>query len=282
VVEPASILEKRLRRIVSLLPAVLDVGAPENVHDLRVATRRLQQTLDALYRKPRPKRVRSVRRVLRRSRKALGEWRNLDVVLEAVRRRQKRARGGSRRGWGVVADALRELREAEITTSRERLRSLAPEEMTASLGKLVASLPEPSAPGLAKAIRGAWDDWRERLEVAGASGAVGDLHAFRVATKRLRYRIEAASDLGETGFVTILRLLKKLQTAVGDWHDRQVLHAMTEAVMAEPPLSSDAAAVRALRRDLARDRARDEREVEAFLRTAERDVAPRLAERISA
>src|SRR5882672_7212389 len=76
------VIEVRLVRFVPLLAAVLSSDDPDAVHDLRVLSRRLQQTLDAATGTPRPPAARRLVRTLRRVRRALGEWRNYDVIVD--------------------------------------------------------------------------------------------------------------------------------------------------------------------------------------------------------
>jgi CHAD domain-containing protein len=75
---------KQLDRFMSLEPKVLRGDDPNAIHDLRVASRRLQQVLDLLHPAPRPAEIRKLRRKIRRSRGALGEVRNCDVQLQRV------------------------------------------------------------------------------------------------------------------------------------------------------------------------------------------------------
>ena len=57
------LLRKRLERYVSIMPVVLVGDDPDAVHDVRVWSRRLQQSLVALFPKPRSGKVRKLRRI---------------------------------------------------------------------------------------------------------------------------------------------------------------------------------------------------------------------------
>ena len=59
--------------------------------------------------------------------------------------------------------------------------------------------------------------------MAQADASIRNVHALRIATKRLRYRVELAGDVGERRAAEVLPWLEKLQDAIGRWHDRQVL-----------------------------------------------------------
>ena len=86
------LLRKQLKKFVALVPVVLASGEPEAIHDARVASRRLQQAVSVFFPKPRVDDVKRLCRTPRKVRRALGEWRNCDVLLELVQGRQRRAR----------------------------------------------------------------------------------------------------------------------------------------------------------------------------------------------
>ena len=75
---------KHLDRCVSLEPKVLQGDDPDAIHDLRVATRRLQQVIDLICPSPHSGEIRKLYRGLKRCRSSLSEVRNYDVLLERV------------------------------------------------------------------------------------------------------------------------------------------------------------------------------------------------------
>jgi CHAD domain-containing protein len=75
---------RHLDRFISLEPKMLKGDNPEAIHDIRVASRRLQQLLDLIYSKPRLREIRRFRRKIRRCRRALGGVRNYDLLLKNV------------------------------------------------------------------------------------------------------------------------------------------------------------------------------------------------------
>src|SRR2546428_579492 len=84
---------RQLDLLVSLEPRALSGDDPDAVHDLRVASRRLQQVLDLLHPAPQHGEVRRLRRKVRRCRRALGEVRNCAApAVHRVRLAGKRFR----------------------------------------------------------------------------------------------------------------------------------------------------------------------------------------------
>src|SRR5215831_12113506 len=72
------LVERYCERFSSLIAPVLAADDVEAVHDLRVVTRRLQQALVALCPDGPTKPIKRLHRMLRRTRRALGTWRNCD------------------------------------------------------------------------------------------------------------------------------------------------------------------------------------------------------------
>ena len=97
---------KQLNRFMTLEPKVLRGDDPDAIHDMRVASRRLQQILDLMYPKPRAREIRGLRRKIRRSRRRLSGGRNRDVMEE---------RGGKQLGGEPgSASGMREAEDAGV------------------------------------------------------------------------------------------------------------------------------------------------------------------------
>jgi CHAD domain-containing protein len=111
----ARLLRKRVKKFVALAPQVSADANPKIVHDARVWSRRLQQAVSAFFPKPRSGKVRRLRQTPRRIRRALGEWRNCDVLLEMVAKQERRTRSEAKRqAWAFVRDYLRQKRGKEV------------------------------------------------------------------------------------------------------------------------------------------------------------------------
>ena len=197
------------------------------VHHSRVATRRLRAALDVVapvvakpHRKP-------LERMLRKLRHQLGPLRDLDVMLDGLE--------DFRPGPGV--DWLRQRWTDERTRRRRKTADgLHPGRSLAKLGHWWALRPEwAEAAGtvdrlLADSVHLQLDAF---VELATTSGA--DPHAVRIAGKALRYTLEMAVESGHPLPPSVARAFKRMQDALGAWHDMVVLadHAMTAAVDAE-------------------------------------------------
>lgn len=220
----------RMRKCLVLLPKILGEDNANVVHDLRVWSRRSQQVVAMLHGKP-PPAARKMLRVLRRIRRSLSVWRDCDVLIDLLEGRLRRVRNPEEKlAWEMVRDRAFRKRERQIRRARRRLAKSA---LFASgqdakhledqvLQQIDYADMDPRA-RLASSIGRAYERWRDNLSRAGRSGDPADIHAFRIQTKRLRYRIELARDLGDRNTAAPLGFLKRLQDRLGWWQDRCAL-----------------------------------------------------------
>ena len=155
------LVRKRLKKFVALVPQVRADGNPKIIHDARVWSRRLQQAIDALFPKPRSAKVRRLRRTPRRIRRALGEWRNCDVLLEIVARQQRRTRSEAKRqAWTIIRDYLLQKRAKEIGRAGKKLLREALGDYAARAEKVLRQAgdesPEILMQRLGASVSGAW------------------------------------------------------------------------------------------------------------------------------
>lgn len=268
------LVRRRLKKLVALAPQIRADADAKTIHDARVWSRRLQQALDALFAKPRSAKVRRVRRTPRRIRRALGEWRNCDVLLEIVAQQHRRTRSEAKRqAWAFVRDYLLEKRAKQVARAGKRLLREDLGEYAARTERVLRQNadegPEILMQRLGDSVQQAWIAWQSGLARAQETRATADLHAFRIATKVLRYRTELLCDAGAKQLKAQLKSLATLQDAIGVWHDRQVLHqAVAEALGRAEILLNEMPTVRLLLAELEKDRSRQAGEVEKIFRLA--------------
>lgn len=275
------LLRERLRKCSSLLPKVLTENDPDAVHDLRVWTRRLQQVLVTMFPAPAPPEARAMVRALRRMRGSLGAWRDCDVLIVLLGRKLRGVRNPEeKRGWEMIRDWALEKRERRMRRARRRLagrRLLSFGQRAGSLMELASRQsqernPDPAAL-LAPSVRKGYEQWREALARACETFEPADIHAFRIRSKRLRYRIELARDLGDGGAERALSSLRALQDELGRWHDHGELARLAAQALADPTFLLEQPRVAgAILRKLDRDRAARMERIRRFL-TTERDAA---------
>jgi CHAD domain-containing protein len=225
-------LDRRARRIVArrsrhLLATRQDVvrrGDPAAIHDLRVATRRLQEALD-LFAPVFPGRERRrLRRRARRVRRHLAALRDADVIAElaasfpearpilgglAPAPRALRARSRSRQG-GV-----------EVPGIRKRVASFV--RAAAASHEALPLLAEDQGRAAAVEALGFRATRVQTIQAALRIDREEETHALRIAVKRYRYTLELLDEAGLARPGAALEEARQVQEALGKVHDLDVM-----------------------------------------------------------
>ena len=207
----------------------------ECIHRMRVASRRLRAALglfqDCLPAKKAAAWQRSIRRITR----ALGEARDLDVQIASVTAfLQANEDARAQPGLARLLLRLRQRRaggQAGVARALDRLaadRTI--EEMEVNLRTVIAlarlQRVEPASPTLFARARQAITE--RLLALHGYERYVSqpdrnaELHAMRIAAKRLRYTLELFAPLFPGELKVPLKAAKTLQEQLGDIHDCDV------------------------------------------------------------
>ncbi len=206
---------------------------PEELHDMRVATRRLRAAL-SLFEGVLPVRAQVFREELGWLGRLLGAVRDLDVQLQGLAGMSPPASTRTADGHDPLVELaalLEREREAGPRRHVERAR-LGP------LGPPGQGADRHGAAGTGAAIAGHQGARRDRLARAGADGAttrcarrpsgprhtgvVTDFHALRIRCKRLRYALEFSSDVYGGKTSRFVRELTVLQDELGEMQDAEV------------------------------------------------------------
>jgi CHAD domain-containing protein len=228
---------KRLERFVILVPKFLLNDEPDFVHDLRVWSRRLQQTMRVVVPESPPRASRKLIKMLRRVRRALGPLRNLDVNAQLVRRRLEEAPSPVLHdAWEQLKNNLQQQRGTLLAEARDAVAENDFIAFIARAQKVLSQADIDANPtgSLEAAVIASLSDWDQAHSLAAESRSVDNLHGLRIATKRLRYRAELAADIGAASLRPLVKDLKEIQAALGDWHDRSVLLQCTAEFIGQP------------------------------------------------
>jgi CHAD domain-containing protein len=244
---------KHLDRCVSLEPKVLQGDDPDAIHDLRVASRRLQQVIDLIYPSPHSGEIRKLYRGLKRCRSSLSEVRNYDVLLERVEAALARKRTARREAWEAIGEYLGGLRSVRLEKS---LRKLAKANLSAIYVRLKEFLPangkSASVSGYSArngsghhlaaeqfyertsdALKAVWTELEQEIAHSRHERDASVLHRTRIAAKRARYLIEVVHAFEVPGSREALIWLRSLQTQLGDWHDLVVFEESVIGMLAD-------------------------------------------------
>jgi CHAD domain-containing protein len=242
---------RQLNRFMSYEARVLKGNNSEAIHDMRVASRRLQQVLDVLYPKPRPQEVRRPRRQIRRCRQVLSDVRNCDVLVDLVRRTLARKRTARREAWMAVQHHLRMRRSESFLRAMRKIGRMNLAVLYVNLKEFLAhdkalahaaerhhhgSPPErpPFANQLVQALQSVWRAFEDQVTLSHHESRPAVIHGARIATKRLRYLVEVFHAFEVAGSAEVLAWLRQLQQQLGDWHDLEVLEQMMIEMLAQP------------------------------------------------
>ena len=261
---------KRLQRFATLLPKLLISDNPTFVHDLRVWSRRLQQALRVIHPAAEPPKGKKLRRVLRRLRRALGPCRNLDVDLELIKEKRRRAGAAViERAWGAVQRELEAKRGPLIERAR---REIARHDLFLFIARartLIDSADDVDIDpikSLDQAIEKSMKSWQEAFSSVMQERADSRLHKLRIAGKQLRYRVELLAELGEDRAKPLVEALKRLQNSLGDWHDRSVLVSYLATFIGQAEFLSEHPDIgRALLTEMEKEKLRNQSAIDQLL-----------------
>ncbi len=215
---------------------------PEEMHELRVAGRRLDAVLRQ-FRRWLPESARAIRKPLKKVLRAFGEVRDLDVALHELARFS--------RGWGPderqdIAP-LQHLWASERDRARSRMLrlvdSVAVQGELAALTALLSATPSPSpapaalsarnqAPGL---LRRRYRKMHRAAVRLSAESSARDHHRLRSHVKNLRYALDAVAVLYGKPADDLLRALRRWQAILGAQQDAAVAGRRLHALAAAPP-----------------------------------------------
>jgi CHAD domain-containing protein len=219
------LLREKSKRVSRHLPKAL-AGDAEEIHQMRVAARRLRVALPLLARKPRGKRAREALQILRDLARTAGLSRDLDVGLAMFDARLAEL--------GTRTPELQSLRRALVSARNRSRQSMAEGLLDLEIARLRRHLVALQKRGgvpvftvlvrLREAAQEEYDAILGDLDALGIRFDAEALHGVRSRCRRLRYTAEILDALRaqQSGAP---RLLRDLQEGLGRLHDAHVLAA---------------------------------------------------------
>lgn len=216
-------------------------GEVEPIHDMRVATRRLRETLRLFRQYYAPARFKKLSRKARKTTRILGLPREMDVNLELLRNcqfagglvvhatsehllalfeneqsrlKRRLVREFARLDLKVLENDLRLLAESAVPP-RSKTHRLFAEHQAAEFELFMQQLPQLLL-----------DKAKPILEFTATPEAISSddrLHELRIRTKKLRYLLEILRPLFAVQPEPPIELCRTLQDVLGNFHDHTVL-----------------------------------------------------------
>lgn len=223
------------------VPPALEQWDPAAIHQSRVATRRMKAALD-LMKPVLPKRARrAFNRIGRKLRRRLGPLRDADVMLEHLQEL-----GSEGRFPAAIAWLSQRLRCERDKLRRKSAKGRSSASVIDRLGAWqvvrmdIAAASEAVDSLLAESLHLQLDTFAEQADRLGTPSADDDHqdpHQLRIAGKALRYTIEMAGQQGHELPGMLTKTFKKMQDALGLWHDHVVLAEHTMQAVLDERLS---------------------------------------------
>lgn len=224
-------LATQLTRISDFVEPVCDHSDVEDIHQMRVATRRLRTMAHLLETTPafRRKRIHRLRKQLQPLADHLGGVRDLDILLEHLAEYEQTIEETSEadEAHSSLRDDILQRREKALKRLRKTLRRPRTQRMLDDPGNIAKRLVADNQNAqqlLVRHVAGSalWSRYeailRFEAEVDGATEA-SQLHPLRIACKQLRYALELFSDDSDPCARSLLATLKEVQTHLGDLQD---------------------------------------------------------------
>ncbi|MFZ0681218.1 CHAD domain-containing protein [Candidatus Binatus sp.] len=240
---------KRVRQLKSTFKEIIRRLDGEAVHDFRKATRELQTIVDACGIRRRSRPVTKIIRRLRRSRHALSEWRDSDVLLAELKKARRKARTKQeRRCWAEIAERIAKQRRRALKKFCRKYKSLKVKAIGNKAKALVKEKvkSEPMMDNLRRLLERSWNRWTRAIDAFVSKAAAPELHEVRIKTKTLRYAIELSQKFyPDRELETASEWLMGIQDRVGTWHDELMLGRVALETFSETP--RDPSAIKVIR-----------------------------------
>ncbi|RPI81971.1 MAG: CHAD domain-containing protein, partial [Chloroflexi bacterium] len=206
----------------------------EELHDMRVATRRMRAALDIFSSYYSPKAIKPIWKGLRRTGRNLGGVRDMDVLLEHLKGYIQTLPEAARDGMEPLVSEWQTQRELRRTTMNEFLDSKAYQRFKIQMNhfvqtpamdrpSLVSDYPTPrlvkeAAPLLIYTRLTSVRAYETILDHA----SLDQLHTLRIEFKKLRYAVEFFREVLGPQAKDVINTLKKVQDHLGELNDARV------------------------------------------------------------
>ena len=241
------VVTAKLRQLKKHAGRIGDETDPEEVHDARVATRRIRAALDTLSDgSGQPKR--KVRSELRRVGRRLGAVRDLDVLLGVLDEYNRQQDAAERAALEPLSDAWQRERREGLTELLDELHSERYHAMEEGLAAWAepanADTEDPTDPrvtvrlGAPSRIFSAYERFAA-YQIDPCTAPVEVLHRLRIAAKKLRYAMEAFEEVLDPTMGRLIKEVEALQDDAGLLHDAAV--AASKACTFNEQLKDDSA-----------------------------------------
>jgi len=227
-------VRKALRELGKTLKSLPEDPTPKAVHKLRTATRRVE-AIAAMLSHGNGKEPRRLLKTIGVIRKAAGDARDMDVLAAHARRLARYSFGESltrllehlKTARQQYAAGLYDAVTRNGKTARQNLKEFA-KLVKPALNADRSGTSKNGQPGLEhEGVHATAMNLLRELAAWPAFDA-GNLHAFRLKVKELRYTLQLDADADPA----LIETLTDVQRRIGDWHDWYALNEIAREVLA--------------------------------------------------
>jgi len=216
---------------------------PEDVHQLRVTTRRLRALLRTARQMFEPEWAETFRSELASLAEALGAVRDLDVLIAHLEAETARLDGGDAVAAGRLPTLFREQREEALAELRAVLDGDRYRAILETLERAAVAPPVREADvGLERVARKAYRRLAAFERALPDAPSDGELHRLRILGKRARYAGELAAPVRGPRADRFVQAAKRFQDVLGDHQDAAVAEQTIRELTARLPNKSAALA----------------------------------------
>lgn len=205
---------------------------PEDIHDLRVSSRRLKEGLEAFAGCLRRKYLEKLRKRIKALTNSLGAIRNCDEALLFFSEMKISGKTGNAARMALL-EALQLRRSAELETLETQMADTDPACLAGRVNRLCTNMRifdpdknelfQPVAVTLIKAVQVREEPILAVLQDALAESGTEARHRLRISVKRFRYRLELMAPLAtKADYDPLYASVKGYQEILGKMHDLDV------------------------------------------------------------
>jgi len=217
---------------------------PEDVHQARVATRRLRSDLRTFRPLLQREWSEKLREELRWLGAELGRVRDAEVLRDrlaaAVERLPDEDRAAGREAVKPLETEVRSARRQLLAGMRSpRYLDLVDHLLAAAdAPKLAEAARRPAVKVIPRLVRRPWRQLRKRARRVTVDSPDAQLHDLRIRAKRCRYAAEAAAPVAGKRAAGLARSCANLQDLLGEWHDGVVAEGWLRKRSTSPQLTA--------------------------------------------
>jgi CHAD domain-containing protein len=228
---------RRLRR------AVLTTWALEDIHDLRVASRRFRTALNLFEPFTPEGQTTALQKHVRKLTRALGRLRNIDEAKAFFLTPLTSRNGTNATSPRAVAAGLTDMRKGEVAKVHKVLKAFKPKKLDPLVREMVAVLIGDTSANLRTVTFSAYlsDTSLGLLQLIHdhlATAMVPDnretRHALRIAIKKWRYFLEIVARILDRNHDSVLAHLKEYQSLLGRMNDMVEFSALCRNLKLKP------------------------------------------------